>query len=769
MNNTRAVFKTKSAINTPMLVHFAVSFLLGRVFLAECISPFASAYFCSYLKTNNKSTLKTVLTAVISIVGVLTTSHRNMVLRYALAFVLFGIVHISATTFGKEGGEVKLYSSVAAANFLSGLIYYAQIEGFWHNLLMLAIESVACFVIPFAIRSSAEIVCGEKPVSDITGEDTAAIYIILCAVVTGFCGMSVGNIALFKTMSALFIMIIAFAGGCGASTTCGVGIGVLNSLFAFELNECAGVFGFCGLCAGLMSKKKRAGVILGFVVSSKFLSMYFGGWSDSVFSDFETIIAVCLFCLIPYSVLMKAKTFINAGAYKSEELGQKIDNVSKKLREISDTFTALADMSKAQVSKTPINHADISIFYDMAADKVCKNCGLKFICWNKEAHDTRDLINKMMPALKNNGYITLEDIPDRFRQKCIKSTIFVNELNRIYSRLNIDRSKSEHINQGQRLISMQLNGMSEIVDNLTSGIDKSIIFDKSNENDIYCRLEQEGVSCSDINVVKDENNITRVTMRVKQNSANFTSTSALIETAVSKTLGKSMGIESYTCKKNKFFITLSEREQFDIIYSYKSIPKSGETVCGDNVAFGKISGSKQAFILSDGMGSGEQASKMSKGAIELLQKFLNAGFDKEASVNMIGASLMLGGKEMFTTIDAVIIDLLSAEVEFVKAGANTSYVKTKNKVRKLSSTSLPVGIIENTEIDTSTYRANDGDIIVMISDGIQSAADDWFEEYLLNIHEENPDIICSLLLDEALRNRKQNDDMTIVVIKITKR
>ena len=168
------------------------------------------------------------------------------------------------------------------------------------------------------------------------------------------------------------------------------------------------------------------------------------------------------------------------------------------------------------------------------------------------------------------------------------------------------------------------------------------------------------------------------------------------------------------------------------------------------------------------MGSGKNAAKISKTAIELLQQFLNAGFEKSNSVNMIGSAIMLGNSETFTTIDAVTVDLYTGQTEFIKAGANTSYVKTAKSVRKLSSTSLPVGIIDDVDIDTSSYCAKDGDIIVLISDGIQSAADDWFEQYLLNMHEDNPDIISALLLDEAVRNKKQDDDMTVAVIKITK-
>ena len=78
-----------------------------------------------------------------------------------------------------------------------------------------------------------------------------------------------------------------------------------------------------------------------------------------------------------------------------------------------------------------------------------------------------------------------------------------------------------------------------------------------------------------------------------------------------------------------------------------------------------------------------------------------------------------------------------------------------------------MGIIDNIDADAGAYYAQPGDIIVMISDGIHNAADNWFEDYIINMHEETPEIIAQLLYDEAQRNKKQEDDMTVAVAKIT--
>lgn len=173
-------------------------------------------------------------------------------------------------------------------------------------------------------------------------------------------------------------------------------------------------------------------------------------------------------------------------------------------------------------------------------------------------------------------------------------------------------------------------------------------------------------------------------------------------------------------------------------------------------------------ILSDGMGCGESAATQSGTAIELMHQFTNAGFNKNNAIEMINSALMLKNPESFATIDAVILDLFSSKAEFIKAGANTTYIKRGNLIEKISSSSLPVGIINNTKAETTEYKVKNGDIIIMISDGVHNATDIWFEDYILNMHETDPDLIARLLTDEAKRKTKQADDMTTIVLRIDK-
>ena len=760
--------KKISAVNKRDILNIIISFLLGRTFIMGTISPFSIAYLCTCIYAEKFSPLKVSLAAMAAITGILTTEYSNTFIRYMLAYVLFALIYIASSTIIKKKNHYLPVICAVIATALSGIIYYAQLKRLYFNIMMLTFECFICFVLPFLIKNAWNIVCNKKLYEETTSEDIVTICIITTISMGGFCGMHIGSISLAKVMCGVFIMIFAYTEKCALSVTCGVGLGILFSLYSFEYNEYAGILGFCGLITGIASQFKRPGIILSFIISTRLLVAYFGGWSDSVFSGFETILSICIFTLIPNSLLLRIKSFFSYNLLQSKEFKKYREIITHKTRKTLNSLNTLADLSRQTICKYPENFNDLSSLYHITANKVCRSCGLKFICWNKEAFDTADSLNKAVAVLNNTGCLTSETVPAEFKRRCVRYENFINELNRTYLKHKSQYQWQTKVEQSQKMLSVQLNGVTDMMESFSNDINKAVTFNKLDESRIMYNMEKSEIKCYDITVVKNHEDILCVNLVIKKGKDDFTKLCEKAETIVSATLNKLMKLESYTCNKNKYTLKLKEMEHITITTGHVSLPKKGENVCGDNFVYGKITGNKYMAILSDGMGCGESAAIQSETATELMHQFTNAGFNKNNAIDMINSALMLKNPESFATIDAVILDLFSAKAEFIKAGANTTYIKSGNSLKKISSSSLPVGIINNTKAESFEYKVKSGDIIIMISDGVHNATDQWFEEYILNMHETDPDLIARLLTDEAKRKTRQADDMTTIVLKIDK-
>lgn len=77
---------------------------------------------------------------------------------------------------------------------------------------------------------------------------------------------------------------------------------------------------------------------------------------------------------------------------------------------------------------------------------------------------------------------------------------------------------------------------------------------------------------------------------------------------------------------------------------------------------------------------------------------------------------------IFTTFDMVVIDMYDGTMRSFKQGASVTYVirpgDDENEVHQITSTTLPVGVLDDAECDMADVKLAAGDAVVMVSDGL---------------------------------------------------
>ena len=81
-------------------------------------------------------------------------------------------------------------------------------------------------------------------------------------------------------------------------------------------------------------------------------------------------------------------------------------------------------------------------------------------------------------------------------------------------------------------------------------------------------------------------------------------------------------------------VTIEEAPKYSIVSYGAVLPKSGEIQTGDSYSFGRTTDGCYTTILSDGMGFGPEASKESRATVDLVEKFIEAGFDEDKTINI---------------------------------------------------------------------------------------------------------------------------------------
>jgi len=501
----------------------------------------------------------------------------------------------------------------------------------------------------------------------------------------------------------------------------------------------------------------------------------------------EIIIAVGLFMIIPNRLIEAAVGAFNRSvkAYYADKSSysrrikeltvEKLNKFSHAFKELSKTFSEISQASIA------VDKQDISSMFDRVADRVCRDCSLCLHCWDRNFYNTYQVMFKIVESLDLKGRIEEKHIPDYFIDRCERVNDFVDAVNNIYEIFKVDMVWKNKIVESRGLVSQQLDGLSKVISNLATEIAVDVGFKAELEEAIMLELNNAGIKADD--VVVFENKWGKYEISIFHKGCGGKRLCAgVVEKVVSDVVGRKMARENGDfCKKGKdggYELRLVEEEAFAVATGVAKAPKAGGAVSGDSYTFMSNGDGKYIVALSDGMGSGQKAYAQSKVTINLLEQFMESGFDKDTSVSLINSILMLkSGDDSFSTIDLSVIDLFGGEVEFVKIGAAPTFIKKGGKVETVRSASLPIGILSNIEVELAHKKVENGDFIIMVSDGVVDAFkgdendDSRLIEFIRKIKSINPQWIADSILDEANRicEGRPGDDMTVLVAKVWKR
>lgn len=250
--------------------------------------------------------------------------------------------------------------------------------------------------------------------------------------------------------------------------------------------------------------------------------------------------------------------------------------------------------------------------------------------------------------------------------------------------------------------------------------------------------------------------------------------------ALSGIMGTSMmpSREARAFVRNEYTNTcFVEKTNFEVIYGVERSVGDYQQISGDSFSFLHKEEGQFLASLSDGMGTGLNAYQESEKVVDLLEQFLEAGFSQETAVKMINSALVLRDQgKTFSTIDISSIDLYSGVCEFLKIGAATSFIRRGNWVEAITSTSLPAGIFQQTDFEKTCRKLYDGDMVIMVTDGVLDVLpaehqESLMKDIILEHQTNNPKELADYILSRVRQYKSGRfcDDMTVLVVGIWKR
>lgn len=759
--------KAKKPIKYINLNHafmFIITFLLSRAVIGDNISPFAAAFFSAAF---SKVYMMPMLFG--GVTGAFSAGLGVLGLKYALSMLFFAAFKLAL----KKQIKLKYLDSLicGACIFAGGLVFISFKVVIIYDVLLLVLESFGCAML-FQIFKEATLLLQSKKIKISTNEQLVSLGILAGLSLLGLKNITTfGPVSLCGIICIVLTLMVCHAKGATVGACIGIACGFIYRAGSPYFLETLGLFGVCALVGGLMHNFERVGTATGFSVTALIISAYANIISLDIIGVIDLSVAVILFLAIPKGAFRAAGKFMgNSDAvYEPKAYSERFrDLVIRKLKDAGRIFSGISEtFSRLSESRIKAYNCDIAVLFDDTAERVCKSCSMANSCWESDFNSTYQTMFDILDKMEKKGYADVLDVPEYFRERCIRIDDFVVTLNHLYEMYKLNEVWVLETSRAQKAVSEQYTGMAGIMAAIADEIDTNIEFNRRLEKRIAAKMAKLHIRPLGVAVPETESGRVEVEIAFK-NEKDFDQEGEIL-LAVSEVLGQPMK-KTYSSKEELVI-------RFEPVYAYSvtegvaCLKKTGELRCGDSHLSVNLSGSRHLIAISDGMGSGEMAAVESGVTISLLEQLMMAGFDRQTTVSLINSALVMkSGYESFATIDLCFINLANAVAEFVKIGGVQSYIKTKEGVSIIYSSSLPAGILCDVHSQVRAKKLEDKDVIVMISDGVFESSQDsgWIAKYLATVSTDDPKALANQIIKEAVRNSKGEvrDDMTVVVAKI---
>lgn len=444
----------------------------------------------------------------------------------------------------------------------------------------------------------------------------------------------------------------------------------------------------------------------------------------------------------------------------------------EKLRNYAESFEGLSQVFHSMSNKrSPYTVEELGQIQNELTGKVCASCDSCALCWERDATPLYGILSQMLTAIWSSGKPD-EVSAEQLENYCKKSKDMVEEAVQVFKRVNLNRAWYNRLLENRQVIAEQLNAMAYIMqdcakeDSVLDGIERHTLAE------IRYRAKEYGIAATELHLIEMADGKWKFMANLRSSRGGCISTKTFL-TAASHALGKKLrqpGDSRTFIAKEALPFVFYEDTLYRSVQGIARMKKDGAKISGDNFSFLELERGELLLGLSDGMGSGATACKESEMVLDLVERFMEAGFSVETAIKMMNSAMVMKGEnDLYSTVDLCKINLYTGCSMVYKIGAAATFVKKENEVICITSKNLPVGAETQIDIETTSLKLDNGDFVVMVTDGVLEylhvpKSEETMQEIIQSIDTNNPGILAKKILERVMlfTGGCAKDDMTVL-------
>ena len=321
---------------------------------------------------------------------------------------------------------------------------------------------------------------------------------------------------------------------------------------------------------------------------------------------------------------------------------EQIEKFAHSLRQLSRTFTGLEEKRQA------FSAEEIEAIFQRVRERVCAKCEKCSWCWGENFVHTYQMGYDVLSAVDKYGNELNTETKRKLMQRCIMAPRFLREMLEGFHGARQNIIWVNRMARSRESCAIQLDTFADMMQRTAKELEDSIFTDERLERKIAAALKKKDVRVLYTHFFMNgdgryEIHVTARSMKKEKiplkEIARTVSDAAGRRLILSGDSAQMLGTRYMTvvCREGPAYFTLQGTAR---------IGKGCADISGDNFSMMDMSGGRRGAVLSDGMGSGEDACRESTLVIELLEELLAAGFPEKTAIQMINTTLVIGREEI---------------------------------------------------------------------------------------------------------------------------
>ena len=439
------------------------------------------------------------------------------------------------------------------------------------------------------------------------------------------------------------------------------------------------------------------------------------------------------------------------------EIVGKLGYVGEALRKTSESLYELSSEGGEQEAAERLSQ-DFS-------RSLCEGCPGLGDCAAQGGGSTAPLFQGAIERALLSGQATICDLPTYLNGNCRKIKTVLEALNGAADLYREEKERCALRTEERERLAGEAQGIAGVLEVLRRDLRRTVSFDGKREQRILAELRGEGIPVSDAMIVDGEGSVSVAVTMEEEDAAD-----KRVAEALSRAMDMPLLPEGITrLGAGAVAAFYRSAPPFDAVVGQAVRIKEGSDACGDNRSVTRLSGDRIMIALSDGMGSGERAGNGSSAAISLVENFYRTGVDEKTVLPLINHLLTMRNDGSFQTLDMCVVDLRTAEADFIKLSAPESVIKRRVGCEVVEGGALPLGILREVKPSISRKKLSSGDVVVLATDGVTDAIGaDGMMRVAESGRTNNPQTIADNIVRDA-SYVSQTDDQTVVALRLFRR